>query len=884
VLSDLYYRLQALFRRRSMQAELDAELRAHIEQQAEKYIQAGMSPEEAARRARLEFGGVEQVKEECRESWGVRLISELVQDLRYGLRQLRRNAGFTIVAVITLALGIGANTAMFSVVDAVLLRPLPYHHPEQLVAIWQSAVQEKGSKLFAPYSDFENWRDNNRNFVQLAGVSWSTGGKVLIGYGAPRNVLAIPATVGLFSLLGVPPALGRTFNDGDLSSSCTVVLTHRFFQTVLGANAGIVGQSLQLDGQSCAVVGVMPAGFTFYPEETELWTLITPRSRIARNPDRFGLAVFGRLKRGISREGAETEVRVLASHINDGIRYGSKMEPAVYPLQHEFTWLAGRNLRLSLLVLFAAVSFVLLIACVNVANLLLGRSLTRQREFAVRAALGSGRGRLFRQLLAESFLLSVSAAALGIVLAETAVHYFGTANPVELPPGSYVSFNVPILVFTAALAILTTVLFGLNPALGAMKVDLNGALKSGGRHSAVARTHRPAKALVTVEVALSIVLLVGAFLLMQSVERFAAAPLGFQASGLMMLSIKPPSNEYASPERRIELYQRILNNLRSVAGLEGAAFTTVLPLRGSQGFGVLVIEGHPAPAPSTSVHDIAQQAISDSYMRMMRLPLRRGREFDSRDSQRGPKVAIVNEALARKYFPHEDPVGRHIRILGEPNDWLTIVGVAQDEKRATVYQEMGWVDPPIVYRPLEQQAPATANLLIRAVNKSALGATSVQRRIQKVDPSVFVGKPEEVESLVSEYLRYPRFRATLLGAFAGVAMVLAVVGLYGVLSQLVSQRTHEIGIRMALGAEQSDVLRMVIGQGLRLALIGVAIGIGGALGLTRFLSSLLYGVTPTDPLTFIVVALILIAVALLACYIPARRAAKVDPMVALRYE
>ena len=803
------------------------------------------------------------------------------QDLRYGLRMFARTPGFTTLVLLTLALGIGATTAIFSIVHAVLLQPLPYRNPERLMVVWNTAIHQKGSKLFATYRDFENWRDHSCSFEQLDGVTWATAGALMTGRGSPRNVLAIPATPGLFSLLGVPPALGRTFQPDDLARGCTIVLAHKFWQGALGGQANIVGHELRLADRPCTVAGVMPASFVFYPEQTELWTLITPASDLARNPDRSGIAVFGRRKAGVSKEAAEAELRALAHQINGGIRFAAEMEPIAFPLQEEFTWLAGRNLRLSLIVLFGAVTFVLLIACVNAANLLLGKALVRQRELTIRAAVGSSRARLLRQLLTESLLLSLIAAGIGTGLAIAAVRYFASVNPVELPPGSAVAVNVPVLAFTVALSLLTTILFGFLPAWKASRVDLNESLKSGGRGSQGRGRHRLAKGLIAVEVVLSLVLLTGAGLLIQSVARFASAPVGFEINRLATVEVKPPPKAYAAPAQRVEFYGALMRELRTLPGVEGAALSTVVPLRGGGGSNVLIVEGRPEPTPKTAVHEISQQGISESYFRVMGIPLRAGREFEARDALDAPGAAIVNEALARKYFPNENPVGRHIRILGERDAWLTIAGVAADEKRTIVYQEMGWNEPPIVYRPLAQQAPASVNLMIRGA--SAL-SSMIEERARKLDPDLYIGKPQAVEHLAGEFLKYPRFRAQLLGTFAAMALLLAVVGLYGVLSQLVAQRTQEIGLRMALGAQKGDVLRMVVREGMLMAAVGVAIGIGAASLLTRLLASLLYGVGAEDPVTMAAVSLLLLAAAFFAAYVPARRAARVDPMVALRYE
>lgn len=862
--------------------DLERELEAHLDLETEELAESGRPAEEARSAARRAVGNLTLLREDTRETWGWAWLERLGQDLRFGLRMFGRSPAFTTIAILTLALGIGANTAIFSVVHAVLLRPLPYKDPEQLVAIWQSEVRDRTTKLFAPYRDYENWRDHSRTLAEVAAVTWALDNQVLTGRGAPHSVLAIPSTVGLFDLLGVPPQLGRTFSNEDLSRDCTAVLSHRLWQSELGADPHIIGETLRLDDQSCTVIGVMPAAFVFFPEPTSLWTLITPNHRIARNPDRFGVGVFGRLKPGISKDRAESEVRVLASQVDAGARFGAEMEPTVRPLQEEFTWMAGRNLRLSLLVLFAAVSCVLLIACVNVATLLLGRSLVRMREMTIRTALGSTRGRLLRQILTENLLLSVSASILGILLAAGAVQYFRAANPVDLPPGTEVAVSLPVLGFTVALAVLTTLLFGLVPAWRASRVDLNDALKTGGRGTVSTGRNRLVRGLIALEVSLSMMLLVGAGLLTQSLERFSLAPLGFQTSGRTLIPLSLPPKNYSKPAERADFYQKVLDRLESIPGLERAALSSSFPLRGGRGFDVLIVEGRPLPTPETSVHDISRQSVSGEYFRVMDIPLHQGRAFDRRDSQAGLKTAIVNETLARKYFPKESPVGRHIRTLGDSPEWLTIVGVAGDEKRTVVYQEMGWVDSPILYRPLAQEGPAVANLLLRA-DGADLGSI-VQQTIARLDPDVFAGKAEPVDQVVAEYLKYPRFRAVLLGSFAFIALLLAIVGLYGVLAQLVAQRTQEIGLRMAIGAQAKDILKMVVKEGMLLAGLGVGFGLVAAALLARFVASLLYGITPRDPVTLLLVSAALLLAALLAAYVPARRATKIDPMAALRCE
>jgi predicted permease len=824
-----------------------------------------------------------------RDPAGLPILETLIQDARYGCRVFRKSPGFAAIAVTTLALGIGANVAIFSIIRAVLLQPLPYREPERLVAIWDRVVREKGtSKLFVQYRDLEHWQEESRSFEQLAGVTWATGERILTGYGAPRNVLAIPATTDLFSVLGVAPMIGRAFEREDFSRACTLVLTHRFWRDVLGQPRNLADLSLALGDEACAVVGVMPAGFTFFPEPTSMWVLVTPNDPLIRTPERTGgLGIFGRLKPDVTLAAAQAEMARLSSQLDRGIRYGVEMEPRVYPLQGEFAFLADPNLRLSLFVLFGAVSFVLLIACVNVANLLLGRSLDRQRELAIRAALGSGRGRLVRQLVTENLALSLVAAAVGALLATAAVRFFRVANPISMPVGATTEVNLPVLAFTAGLAIVTTLVFGLVPAWRASRVDVQSALKTGGRGSGHDRMRqRMAKGLIVAEVSLSLLLLVGAGLLIESVMRLAAAPLGFEPQGLMTISINLPSKTYTSTEQRVQFFDRVTTRLLAVPDVQQLALSTVLPLRSGRGSHILVVEGRPSPTVETAVHEIGEQSVTPEYFQLMGIPLKRGRGFELGDQGRAIRVAVINETLARKYFPADDPLGQRIRFegeIGQGNAWVTIVGVVADEKRTSPYQEMSWADSAFVYCPLTQKAPLNGvSILLRTRTSQLAIGPAIQRQIASVDPRVVIGDIETAQHLIARHLAYPRFRAALLGLFAGLALLLAVVGLYGVLSNLVAQRTQEIGVRMALGARSRDVLALVVKEGLLLASVGVTMGLVIASWLTRFLASLLFGVKSQDPITLCAVSLVLLTAAFLATYVPARRAAAVDPMIALR--
>jgi predicted permease len=872
------------------EADLAREVAAHVALLVEEFQRRGMMPEDARRAAVLSFGGVEQTKERHRDARAFRWLDDARRDVQYAGRTFRREPGFAALAVVMLALGIGASTAVFSITHAVLFRPLPYREPERLVAIWDRVVREPGvSKLFVQYRDLDHWKEQSQSFEQLAGVTWATGDRILTGRGAPRNVLAIPATLDLFSLLGAAPHLGRTFERADLTRGCTLVLTHRFWQEVLGSPQDLARLRLALDDRACMVAGVMPAGFAFFPEATSMWQLVTPNDSLVRNPERTGgLGVFGRLKPGVTPASAQAELTLLSSQIDRGIRYGAEMAPRIYPLQQEFTFLAGRNLRLSLIVLLGAVSAVLLIACVNVANLLLARSLGRQRELAVRSALGSSRSRLLRQLLAEGLALSVAATGLGTMMAAAATREFRRVNPVEMPAGVAVEISLPVFAFAAVLAIVTTVLFGLLPAWKATQVDVQSALKAGGRGGYDRARRRLARGLIVAEISLSFVLLVGAGLLIESAARFATAPLGFEPRGLMLMSISLPPKMYPEAGQRVRFFDRLTSQLSGIPEIQISAFSTVPPLRSGRGSRVLAVEGRPYPEPENAVHDIGEQSVTPDYFRLTEIQQKKGRPLVEADSEGATPVAIVNESLARKYFPDQDPIGQRVRFHGDldrSNPWLTIVGLVADEKRSTPYDEMSWADSPMVYRPFSQRAPQNnVSLLLRARTDQPAIVERIQKEVAEVDAGVVVGEMQTAEHLISRYVAYPRFRAVLLGTFAGMALLLAVVGLYGVLSQLVGQRTQEIGVRMALGARREDVLSLVVREGMLLTCLGVAFGLVITRWLTRFVASLLFGVNAQDPVTLFVVSLGLLSAAFWATYLPARRAATIDPLSALRHD
>jgi putative ABC transport system permease protein len=806
-----------------------------------------------------------------------------MRDLSYGLRLIRRAPGFSALVAGTLALGIGVNTAVFSILHAVLLEPLPYRDSGRLVAIWDREIHAKGtSKLFDLYSDYENWKADAKSFEKVAALTWAAPmGRVMTGRGQARTVMAIPVTGEFFSLLGVAPALGRTFQAADVGGGCSVVLADSFWRNVLGGNASIVGETLRLDDQGCTVLGVMTSGFAFLPPEAPvtMWALMDRPAK----PDSLAVGVFARLRRGAKMEAAQAEVLALHRQIHAHDRWGAQVEPVVYDLHGEFTWLTGRNLRLSVLVLFGAVSFVLLICCVNVANLLLGRALGRRREMALRAALGSGRARLMRQLLAENLMLSIAASLAGAGLAGAAVDYFRAARPVEMPPGVVVSLSAPVLAFTAMLTVVTAGLFGLAPAWSASRVNLSEALKTGGRSTAAGGPGQLGKGLIVAEVMLTVILLAGAGMLIQTMRRFEDAPLGLNPDGLVTALVQLPKTSYADSFQRAQFYERLETELRAIPGVQVAALSNARPISGGGALDVMEVEGHEQPRIENQF-DTHIQIVSGDYFRALGTPLQQGRFFESGDREGSEAVAIVNAELARRYFAGENPLGKHVRPFqsgtGE-RPWLRVVGVVGNEKRTTVYQEMAWVDTPILYRPVAQNPPGSLSVVLRAPYEAG---AAIRRKVAAIDAGVPVQDVQTVRSLEARVLAYPRFRAALLGAFAALALFLAAVGLFGVLSHRVSQRTHEIGVRMALGAQQDAVQAMILRGGLALVAAGVVLGAAAVWGLQRYLGSLLYGMHGADLRTIAGSIGVLLAAAVAAIWVPARRASRVDPMVTLKWE
>jgi predicted permease len=876
-------RISNLFRRNQVDDALEEELRFHLDARTRDNLSAGMNAEAAQHDARRRFGNATLAKERAHEMNIVVSIETIAGDLRYALRGLRKSPGFTVVAILTLALGIGANAAVFSIVDAALLRPLPYRNADRMVMIAQRLPTEP-VPVFDTYREFEEWERSSKSFETMAAATWAGRLQTILSlHGEKKVVVAIPVSVNFFSMLGVAAVQGRTFSSGDLTSACAVVVAYPFWQKRLGSTPDWIGKSLTLDDRACTIVGVMPKDFSFYPKQTELWTLITPDSQFALKPWDMPVLAFGLLKPGVSRSAAQAELAGIQNRIiaENPSWATMKLEPALEDLQSEFTWLTGRNLRRGLFILFAVVGIVLLIACVNVANLLAGRATVRQKELGIRAALGAGRSRLIRQLLTESAVLSLSGAGLGVLLAIFCVRFIVTEEAMQLPPGNPISLNWEALVFTFLLAILTALLFGVVPALKASRLDVNETMKQSKQAaSRAAASHRTSRNLVVMEMALSLIVLVAAGLLIQSLIRLTTAPLGYECDGLLTTDIRLPTSSYPKPEDSMRFWNRLGLELGSLPGVQGVAFGSSLASgRGTERW---TIAG--ADSPSRIISALEPELVSGGYFRVAGIPLLQGREFSDVDSSSSMPVAIVSDSFARQYFRKGATLGRRIK-LGEPDSkepWLTIVGIAGDVSRPTLFE--GYSQGLSVYRPLRQAPEGSITLFVRATGNTRAVASEVGRAVVAVDNNLPLPTVQTVKESLSLFLSEPRFRAELFSLFSILALLLAAVGIYGVLSQRVAQRTQEIGIRVALGAQRDDVLKLIIGEGLRVTFIGIAIGIAGSLALARFLSSMLYGVKPTDPLTVAAVSCLLLLVALLACYLPARRAVRLDPLVALRCE
>ena len=816
-------------------------------------------------------------------------MRESIADLGYATRALGNSPGFATVAIVLLALGIGANALVFTLVDRILLRPLPFRDPGRLAAIWET-TRNWDPKVFSCYRDVEAFDRQSRSFAGVAGWQWME--YTLTGRGDPRRTLGEAVTPRFFETLGVPAAQGRTFGPGDLNRGPLVVLSDAGWKSLFGGAPGAIGQTLTLDGRAYTVVGIMPRGFEFYPRQALFWTLLTPADVARQASAKFhGMGTVGRLRPGVPMAAAEAEIATLRAALErsdpDEILHAGAM---VRSLQDELTWLAGRGLRSGLLLLFASVALVLLIACANVANLLAGRALERRREIAIRTALGAGRGRVIRQILTENLLLCALGAAAGVLLAYGGLRWFLAVNPVEMPIGvarGNVSLDWRAIAFAAALAVATAVASGLLPALQASNFRLHDLLKQGGRGGSAGRAERGSRnALVVIEVALSLTLLTGAALLIESLFRLRAEPLGYRMEGLMIARLSLPKAAYPSLADRLLFCSRLTQSLAAVPALEITVRSGELQ--------------HAETAGGRAARETAfveRALIFPDYFRVAGIPLAAGREFGPLDTGQSQPVAIVDREFARRYFAGQEPLGKHIRIgeQGSGLPWRTVVGLTGNIKETNPFDEMHWQVQPHVYAPFPQGEANGGRQLTMMLRAGGpwLGAddrpldtlsASLRRSLGQIDPALPLSEVTSLRRFLDEQaFSKPGLRAALLGVFAALALLMAAIGLYGVLSQLVTERRRELGVRMALGASPGQVVGLVVRRSLLLTGFGIVLGSMMAVAGVRLLRSFLL-TGPGRPLVFLGVAALILAIALVAGAVPAWRAARIDPTVALREE
>jgi putative ABC transport system permease protein len=808
---------------------------------------------------------------------------DMIRDLRYGVRMLLKQPGFTLIAVLTLALGIGATTAIFSVVNAVWLRPLPYPEAERLAIVAHENTKRPGAFELTPAS-FLDVRQQSKSFAQIA--AYFSRDFNLTGSGEPERLRGQVVSAELFSLLKMSPLTGRTFTDDDAEAGATpvVILSHELWQRRFGAQADLIGQTIRLDDRNYTVAGVMPPAFDFPDKETELWSPMTLAADAANDRGSFFMYGIARLNPGVTFQQAQSELDGIGQNLARAFpRSNTDLGFKVASLHENLV----SGFKQALFVLLGAVLFVLLIACVNVANLLLARGAVREKELTVRAALGAGRLRLLRQLLTESTLLALCGSALGLLFAFWGLRLLKLINPEgagAIPRLDEVSLDFRVLGFTLGVACLTGILFGLAPALQISKPDLQHTLKEGGRGFTGTHGQRLRGVLVIAEVALSLVLLIGAGLLIRSFVRLQNVDVGFNPENLLTLRVEMSENKAQETEGRVSFYQAVLEKVQAVPGVEAAGIANAAPVITPGMRAGIVLEEKP-DAPPGQPYLANNRVVSPDYFRALEIPLHKGRLLSAQDNAQAPAVVLINQAMARRYWNEEDPLGKRFKFGSRTANtpWLTVVGVVGDIRQAG----LDTAPFPEFYTPFTQGHARWAVprvLFVRTAGDPLSLVAAVKAAIWAVDKDQTIWAVRTMEELVTRWLGPRRFNLWLLGVFAALALVLASVGIYGVISYSVSQRTRELGVRVALGATQRDIVKLIVGHGLVLTLCGVALGLAGAFFLTRWLATLLFEVSTTDPLTFAVIPLLLAAVALLASWLPARRATRIDPLTALRQE
>ncbi len=861
------------------QEDLEQELQSHIEMATQDHLDRGATPAQAEASARRQFGNVALVEHVTRDQWAWTWAEDLLQDLRFAARMLRKNPGFTLIAVLTLALGIGANTAIFSLVNGILLRPLPYSHPEQLVSV--NGTYPKGG--------FAAMREQIRAMDVAAYVEGYEFN--LTGLGEPVRLTGTLVSADLFSILGADPEFGRTFRAGEDSAgqNSFVILSHSLWQQRFASDPAVVGHWINLEGMQRQIVGVMPADFRFPSPQSEVWIPLNIDSR--DTPSYWAgdfMPVIGRLRPGATMRQASAEIRVFQSQVT-----------RLFPWPMRASWNAGvsvvslqtglvSDVRARLLILLAAVALVLLIACANVANLTLSRAAIREKEIAIRTSLGAPRHRIVRQLLTESLLMAAVGGALGLFFAASGLSLLRSALPAGTPRLAEVAVDWRVLLVTAALVIFTGIVSGVVPAFQSSRTELTQSLKAGGRGTTITAGRRVRRALVISELALAVLLVSAAGLLIRSLWALSHVNPGFISENVLTARITPNESFCSEPGRCFSFYQDLLREVRSLPGVSRAALVSTLPLGGRVNKRSADVEDH-LPTSDKPAPLFWLNAVSPGYFHTMGISLLRGREFTEADTS-GNRTAIISAETARRFWPDQDAVGKHLRLIGQ-NEWCTIVGVAADVRGYDLKQNAPeWMDG-IVYLPYAPGAtlengrvPAEMTLVIRSTAAASQLEEPLRRLASSLNPEAPVSEVKPMPAILSGAVAAPRSVTSLFVAFAVLALVLGVVGIYGVISFFVGQRTREFGIRIALGAQRRDVLKLVMNEGLSLTLVGIAGGLAAAFALTRFLGTLLYGVSATDPLDFAGVAVLFASVALVACYMPAHRAMRVNPIDALRNE
>ena len=886
----LVSRIRGFFAGHRLDDDFQRELASHLDLLTEENICRGLQPDEARRQAHLRLGGAAQLRETQHDLRGLPWLETLLQDLRFGLRMLRKNPGFTAVAVITLALGVGANTAIFSVIDGAMLNPVPFPEPERLVNIY--AKWPHFDKALLSYPNFLDVQRDNGTFDGMA--VWRIDSFTRTGQGDPQRLRGEMVSANLLSVLGVRPVVGRTFraDEDHLGAAPVAMIGERLWKQDFGSDRKIPGKSITLDGKAYTIIGVVPSSIhllryqnSFFDDvylPVGLWDSKILRDRAFS----VGLRAVGRIKRGVTVAQAGMDLDRLGKNLAAEYRNGNDgLNIRIEPLSEDLTG----NIRPTLLMLWGAVGFVLLIACANIANLLLARSTRRSQEFAVRAALGAGRGRIVRQFLVESALIVLGGCAAGVVLANWGSQVLLAILPEALPASAQVTVNGRVLAFALGASVLAGILFGVVPALRLSRTDPQNGLRTAGRGTSNGH-HRVQSLFVAGEVGLALVLLIGAGLLIRSLQKVLNVNPGFDANGLLAFSVSLSPEVTTNPERAHSVVRELTERVRAIPGVQSA----------SVDLGVLPFEGDseapfwPAEKPKPANHSDWPLAliyfVGPDYFRTMRIPVIRGRVFTEQDNLSSKPVVIVDEDLANATFPGEDPIGKQLNF-GGPGPSQEIIGVVGHVKQwgldeaahsSTRYQSYSSVHQ--LAGPLLPISASNTSVLVRTGRPAANLMEPIRQELRTLDPTAPVYDVRTMRQIIGVSLAERRFSMVLLGIFAGLALLLAALGIYGVVSYLVAQRTREIGVRMALGAQQRDILRIVFGRGGKMALLGIVLGLAASFGLTRLIASMLFGVSATDPVTFATVVVFLLGVALLACYVPARRAMRVDPLVALRHE